>query len=303
MRGERPSRKENVAQKAQAVKRERQSQKELRAIERSARRAQRKPQVSAREKRSESDDEVRGNISPELVPLFERVKRQIKSSARKSRTEAFLQYVEEHPDEAMAAIDDKTEAVIRDLQRQDRTRRPLARAKLSAPPSEPSNVDDVWGGLLNPGGASLVLLGKLTALEYESAGRRRVLRWSLRSAPLLAYDRGGRLHVVFGASARGKASSDARSEYRRTHWGRGGRGQILSGRELAGPFRGVKRLGRSTRITYTTRKGFDSDLTDYVHQWGEGARGSFEAPIVVAQSGMIALSGGTYRVTARGIVG
>ncbi len=43
------------------------------------------------ERQAESDDEVRSNIPPELVALFERVKRGIKASPRMSRTEAFLQ--------------------------------------------------------------------------------------------------------------------------------------------------------------------------------------------------------------------
>jgi hypothetical protein len=66
--------------------------------------------------RSESDDEVRGNIPPELVYLFERVKRQIKGSDRMSRTEAFLKYAEEHPDEELAALEDRTDAMIREYE-------------------------------------------------------------------------------------------------------------------------------------------------------------------------------------------
>ena len=42
------------------------------------------------ERQAESDDEVRSNIPPELVALFERVKRGIKASPRMSRTESFL---------------------------------------------------------------------------------------------------------------------------------------------------------------------------------------------------------------------
>jgi len=81
------------------------------------------PRVTRVERRGESDDEVRANISSELLPLFERVKRLIKASPRMSRTEAFLQYAEEHPDEVLVAIDDKTDAVIRELERQERQAR------------------------------------------------------------------------------------------------------------------------------------------------------------------------------------
>jgi hypothetical protein len=40
-----------------------------------------------------------------------------------SRTEAFLDYAEEHPDEALVAIDDKTDALIRELEEQERAAR------------------------------------------------------------------------------------------------------------------------------------------------------------------------------------
>lgn len=79
--------------------------------------------AKARERRGESDDEVRANIPSDLVTLFERVKRGIKGSGRKSRTEAFLEYVEEHPDEQFAGIEDKTDALVRQLERQQRAGR------------------------------------------------------------------------------------------------------------------------------------------------------------------------------------
>lgn len=56
-------------------------------------------------KASESDDEVRQNISPDLIPLFNRVRTGIKKCAGKSRTESFLEYVEEHPHEGAEAVD------------------------------------------------------------------------------------------------------------------------------------------------------------------------------------------------------
>lgn len=56
-------------------------------------------------KASESDDEVRQNIPPDLVPLYNRVRTGIKKCAGKTRTEAFLEYVEEHPHEGAEAVD------------------------------------------------------------------------------------------------------------------------------------------------------------------------------------------------------
>ena len=100
---------------------ERKYQDDLKRIERGNRqRHLATRRASASERRSESDDEVRANLSPELIALFERVKRGIKGSSRETRTEALLRYAEEHPEEVLLAIDHKTEAVIRDLERQER---------------------------------------------------------------------------------------------------------------------------------------------------------------------------------------
>ena len=68
------------------------------------------------ERRAESDDEVLQNLPAELVPLFQRVKRMIKATPRMSRTEAMLRYGEEHPREVLEVIEDRTEAVVRELE-------------------------------------------------------------------------------------------------------------------------------------------------------------------------------------------
>jgi hypothetical protein len=109
---------------------ERRYQRELRRIEghNRARSAEIRG-ASAKERRGESDDEVRGNIDPSLVPLFERVKRGIKATDRMSRTEAFLRYAEEHPKELLAALDDKSDRVIAELEERERMGRACLRSK------------------------------------------------------------------------------------------------------------------------------------------------------------------------------
>jgi hypothetical protein len=113
---------------------ERKYQDDLKRIER-GNREQRfgAKRATSRERRSESDDEVRSNLPPELVALFDRVKAGIKASARESRTESFLRYAEEHPDEVLVALDDKTEAVIRDLERREREAARHARRRRYTP--------------------------------------------------------------------------------------------------------------------------------------------------------------------------
>ncbi len=115
---------------------ERKYQTDLRRIERGNHAARRgAPRTSRAERRSESDDEVRVNLPPELVPLFEKVRRGIKGSARVSRTEAFLQYAEEHPREVLAVLDDQADALVREMEekqrRAPRPRKAMPRAKAS----------------------------------------------------------------------------------------------------------------------------------------------------------------------------
>lgn len=67
--------------------------------------------------RRESDDEVRQNIAPGLVALFNRVGRTLQTGIRQTRTEAFLQYVEEHPHEAESSCDKLAEWRLKSILR------------------------------------------------------------------------------------------------------------------------------------------------------------------------------------------
>lgn len=76
----------------QALAEERQLQAELRRWDRS--KSARK--ITITEKRSESDDEVRRNLDPELAIVWEKVKGEIKPGRASSRTEAFFQWVHDN---------------------------------------------------------------------------------------------------------------------------------------------------------------------------------------------------------------
>lgn len=56
---------------------------------------------SAKERRQEDDDSVRSNLPPELVAVFDRVKKQIKGGPRTTRTEAFLEWAAENPGDVL----------------------------------------------------------------------------------------------------------------------------------------------------------------------------------------------------------
>lgn len=79
---------------------------ELKAHERHAEQRRRKHKALPSEAKRESDDAVRGNIPADLVVVFDAVRRNIKGSPLKSRTEAFLEYVEENPDDVQSIMDE-----------------------------------------------------------------------------------------------------------------------------------------------------------------------------------------------------
>jgi hypothetical protein len=104
------------------LERDRLERRELRAAERFGRVfAQPKARASAAERGAESDDAVRANVDPSLWGYFDRVKRGIHGTAHKSRTEAFLQYVEETPEELAAFLaehgDEAADAMIAEYER------------------------------------------------------------------------------------------------------------------------------------------------------------------------------------------
>jgi hypothetical protein len=113
--------KDKVRRARAELQAERAYQRDLRRIEqanRAARLEVRRP--SRAERRGESDDEVRSNIAPELIRLWERVKGRIRGTDRMSRTEAFLHYAHEHPNEVLDGLEDRTDALIHELEAKER---------------------------------------------------------------------------------------------------------------------------------------------------------------------------------------
>lgn len=90
-----------VSVKAALLAEETRLQKQFKRLAEAARRKRLRTAASSSERRAESDDYVRGNLPAELLPVFERVKKQIKGSARRTRTEAFLEWASENPDDVL----------------------------------------------------------------------------------------------------------------------------------------------------------------------------------------------------------
>lgn len=100
----------------EALERLKTERKERRSTIRLLRRStSKKSSTTAKEKRQESDDEVRSNIPADLLPLFEKIKGKIKGSEKKSRSEAFLEYAESHPSEVLEAQENEAESSLNEL--------------------------------------------------------------------------------------------------------------------------------------------------------------------------------------------
>jgi len=214
----------------------------------------------------ESDDAVRANIPPEFVPLWEKIKGSIRGDARRSRTEAFLHYVEEHPDEVYAAIE---------IPSDDEYAASYARYAAGNP-------------------TELVVLGRLSRLKL--ADGREVIA---PRGTVVAYDpsrKQASLVFVFGVTrSRRRAPERLEREYRNTHWGRTGAWGIGRGEMPTPKGAGTPIL----TIVYTTEKGADASSVDYAHDF-DGQT----LPRYIKGSGRtFQIRGGTYRVTSRGIVG
>lgn len=81
--------------------------------------------IQERQRHAESDDEVRGNLLPELVPVFNRMRKTIRGiPGRMTRTEAFLQWVHDNSHEVAAmqneAAEADTEKMIAEFERLER---------------------------------------------------------------------------------------------------------------------------------------------------------------------------------------
>lgn len=89
-----------AAAKLEAERESERGIRKSRRAERAARQAEPKSRRVAAIHKAESDYEVEGNIDPELVPIWRKVKNRIRTTGtRATRTEAFLEWVDANTDE------------------------------------------------------------------------------------------------------------------------------------------------------------------------------------------------------------
>lgn len=151
--------------------------------------------------------------------------------------------------------------------------------------------------------AAFVEMGRITRLE----GHRFDLRWPVNRAPVLAVlvdKQAGALIAYRGKVVRSATAEEAKT-WTKIHWGREPKRTAWDAGIAPAPWR---KLGPLHRITYTTRKGADAELVDYVHEF-ERTRPTLKAhdcgpcAETCAAAHSIQIFGGSYRVTERGIVG
>jgi hypothetical protein len=102
----------------QEVEEGKKRKREARSVDRTIRNVDsggRRRRSTAAERRQESDDEVRSNLEPVMVGVFDSVRKHIKGGPRRTRTEAFLEWAEENPDLVLEAQQQDADKYLREL--------------------------------------------------------------------------------------------------------------------------------------------------------------------------------------------
>lgn len=119
-----------VARRRTKLLEEKGFEQKMRAAERPSR-----LRSTAAQRRDEDDDAVRSNLEPDMVPVFNAVRKHIKGNLRKSRTEAFLQWAEENPSEVYDLMQHDADKYLAQLLAEEaRTTRELRRRSVAGVP-------------------------------------------------------------------------------------------------------------------------------------------------------------------------
>jgi hypothetical protein len=117
-----------IAERRKALKGERHAENMIRDADRRGMKRT-GPRSTSKERRQESDDEVRANLDDEMVAVFDAVKRHIKAGPRRTRTEAFLEWVHDNPDEVWAIRNVQTDRDVKRLIAEQRELERLSRKR------------------------------------------------------------------------------------------------------------------------------------------------------------------------------
>lgn len=97
-----------IARRRLELEAERKLQHRLRRADNHARRQR----TTYKERAQESDDAVRSNLPRELRGVFDRVRAHIKGTRHRTRTEAFLEWAQEHPEDVLEYQGDETDREV-----------------------------------------------------------------------------------------------------------------------------------------------------------------------------------------------
>lgn len=173
----------------------------------------RSPSVTKAERRSESDDAVEANLPPDLVSLWREHRRAFKATARRSRTEAFLEWAERSPEAVLAAQADAADADVERMIREHE--RELSRLQRRANPTKAEDAFEAfhWGRRprrklvadVPPLPAEAFELGKVISITYEATKGRQHAAWEHdfgEPRPTLAADPEGEQLLILGGGYR-----------------------------------------------------------------------------------------------------
>jgi hypothetical protein len=125
---------------------EQKHQREIKRIEAANKdREKKRPKKSAGERLHEADQEVVQNLPPELIPVWHHFKDKVKGSKRRSRYEAFMDFIHDHPeaiDFVQQRIEKETEKKLAREQAKYYAERGYMMRK-TEPPPEPDIVDEM----------------------------------------------------------------------------------------------------------------------------------------------------------------
>lgn len=130
------------------------------------------------ERKQESDDEVRRNLDADAVPIFDRVASHVRGTQKMTRTESFLHWAHEHPDEIIRM---RAEMADQDVSKWLEAEHEKERERIRSTPPEGALTHGTWKG------------ARFVVEEHESTGAapvyalslrvgKRALRWKLGSS-------------------------------------------------------------------------------------------------------------------------
>lgn len=128
---------------------ERKHQNEIKRIESANKdREKKRPKKTAGERLQEHEDEVIKNLPPELIPVWHHFKDKVKGSARRSRYEAFMDFLHDHP-EAIDFVQRRMEKTNEKKLAREQERYYAEQAyyyvRKSDPPPEMDVIDEMGG--------------------------------------------------------------------------------------------------------------------------------------------------------------